>query len=361
MYSCRVIVFAALLLAAEASAQSQYDDRYEALAEAKRAYELIDTRNPNNDEQAAEATLIYGEGLLRVFELKESRKILKLALKRYEALHGRDAVELIPVLCLLAQADVSHPLSQPNQRYLKRARKIALEKLDNTSIDFADAMLTLGRLTLMHVAFMHAQPFRDPNLEPPADIAGEDLRLARQVYIANLDSNAMRIGAAEFALGLYYLARNERNEAVPHLQAALRIFDPSDAARRDLHITVRAQWGGWLESNGMRDEATTHYVAVGKILESVSNQNMLPLYRVAAVYPPGPLKAGISGYVEWRFTVDESGYVIDPEAIRIEGSEEFREEALRAILRFRYPPRFVDGVAVAQPGVTNRISFMLSD
>lgn len=361
MHKCLILALAALLLAAEASAQGSYDDVYGELAEAKRAYELIDTRDPKDDKQAAVTTLIYGERLLRVFELKESRRILKRALRRYEDLYGKDSVELIPVLGLLAQADVSHPQSQPNQRYLKRARKIALEELDNTSIDFADSMLAIGQLSLMQVTFMHAVPFQDPPREPPADIAGKDLHLAYQVYVAKLDSNSMRIGAAEFALGLFYLARNERDEALPHLQAALRIFDPSDAARRELHIAVRAQWGGWLESNGLRDEATIHYVAVGKLLESAPNQNMLPLYRMAPSYPPGPLRAGISGYVEWKFTVDESGYVIDPEAIQIVGSEDFREEALRAILQFRYPPRFIDGVAVAQPGVTNRISFMLRD
>jgi len=336
----------ALLLGAGVAAQSAGDSENEDLREARRSYELSEGRSPKDDKQLASATLNYGESLLREYRLAESRKMLKLALKRYEALYGKDSPELVPALLLLAQAEVSYPALRPNDRRLNRARKIAMDGLDNASTEFADQMLAIGQVSLY---------------DPPPKVAGSEIQSAYQIYLTTLGPHAMKTGEAAFAMGRYLMARNGLDEAQPYLESALKIFDPSDAARRERHIAVRTFWGGTLDGRGMRDKATVHYVAIGSLLESDASDEMLPLLRAAPVYPPGALRFGISGYVDWRFTVDEKGFVVDPEVVEIQGSEEFRKASLRALMRFRYPPRFVDGAPVAQSGVTTRITFTIMD
>jgi protein TonB len=42
-------------------------------------------------------------------------------------------------------------------------------------------------------------------------------------------------------------------------------------------------------------------------------------------------------------------------------SKLFERAAIRAVLKFKYKPRVVDGVPVEVPGVKTRISFQLED
>ena len=346
MFRFLIPTVAFLSITTGATAQSAGDGENEALREARRAYELIEELSPRNDMRAASATLEYGRNLQSVYELAKSRKVLKAALKSYKSLYGKNSPELIPVLLLLAQANASYPPIRPNRRYLNQARKIAKARLDNTSIEFADQMLAIGQVSLY---------------DPPPDVAETDIRSAYEIYLTTLEPTAKKLGEAEYALGRYYMRRNELDEAAPHLQSALRIFDPSDVERFAWHFAVRIFWGGSLESLGLRDQSTVHYVEMGRLRESSAGEKLLPLYRVAPYYPADALNAGISGYVDWEYSVDESGYVVEPEVIHIEGTSSFEKASLDALLKFRYPPRFIDGQAVATHGITNRITFMLQD
>lgn len=340
-----ILVLALLSVSVGAPAQEQFKDREKALYDAKRAYEMAEDSHTAEDFEVARATFDYGLALLRVLDVDESRDVLKLALKRYRDVYGGDSPELVNTLLLLAQADLVLQRSRSSKRYLKQARTIVAEAFDKSSIEYADYIYRIGRVALS-LSF--------------TDAAYEDLRSAHQVYVLRLKPQAIRLGETEHLLGQLYLDSGRIDQATPHLRAALEIFDPSDPTRLDRHIQVRASWGGALESLGLRDEATAHYVAVGRLKEPLDG-DLLPLYRVAPSYPRDALAAGVSGYVDWQFTVDESGYVVDPQVINIQGAKSFEKAALDALVKFRYPPRFVDGQAVATPGVTSQISFMLSD
>ena len=75
-------------------------------------------------------------------------------------------------------------------------------------------------------------------------------------------------------------------------------------------------------------------------------RELTPLVRVPAEYPMNALAKGVEGYVVLRFIVTESGTVRDPEVLRSEPEGVFDRAALRAVLRFKYQPQFVDGVPV---------------
>ena len=93
---------------------------------------------------------------------------------------------------------------------------------------------------------------------------------------------------------------------------------------------------------------------------NIAEGDYLPIVRVAPVYPARALSRGLEGFVDLQFTVTTAGTVRDPLVIQ-STSKLFERAAIRAVLKFKYKPRVVDGVPVEVPGVKTRISFMLED
>ncbi|PTB85363.1 energy transducer TonB [Pseudidiomarina aestuarii] len=84
-----------------------------------------------------------------------------------------------------------------------------------------------------------------------------------------------------------------------------------------------------------------------------------PIVRINPRYPPAAARDGINGWVLLRFTIDETGGVTDVEVIDSEPRRVFDQEARRALLRWKYKPKIVDGKAVRQPGQTVQLDFNL--
>ncbi|MBT8081238.1 MAG: energy transducer TonB [Gammaproteobacteria bacterium] len=93
---------------------------------------------------------------------------------------------------------------------------------------------------------------------------------------------------------------------------------------------------------------------------NIAEGDYLPIVRVAPVYPARALSRGLEGFVDLQFTVTTAGTVEDPVVIQSTSSL-FERAAIRAVLKFKYKPRVVDGVPVPVPGVKTRITFMLED
>jgi len=93
---------------------------------------------------------------------------------------------------------------------------------------------------------------------------------------------------------------------------------------------------------------------------NIAEGDYLPIVRVAPVYPARALSRGIEGYCDMSFTVTTTGTVKDP-IVTFSTSSLFERAATRAVLKFKYKPRVVDGVPVDVPGVTTRIRFQLEE
>lgn len=93
---------------------------------------------------------------------------------------------------------------------------------------------------------------------------------------------------------------------------------------------------------------------------NIAEGDYLPIVRVAPVYPARALSRGIEGYVDMSFTVTTTGTVRDPVVI-FSTSSLFDRAAERAVLKFKYKPRVVDGVPVDVPNVKTRISFQIEE
>ena len=93
---------------------------------------------------------------------------------------------------------------------------------------------------------------------------------------------------------------------------------------------------------------------------NIAEGDYLPIVRVAPVYPARALARGIEGYVGMEFTVTTTGTVRDPIVV-FSTSGLFNRAAERAVLKFKYKPRVVDGQPVEVPGVRTRITFKIEN
>jgi protein TonB len=124
-----------------------------------------------------------------------------------------------------------------------------------------------------------------------------------------------------------------------------------------------------------RFEAPVTDVAVNSSLNFRSDGEYLPILKVQPNYPQRALERGLVGWVVVEFTVDEIGRVIDPIVIdncvltwtpKLEQcadrpNKAFDKSALKAVTRFKYKPKVLDGQAIATVGVRNMITFELDE
>lgn len=88
--------------------------------------------------------------------------------------------------------------------------------------------------------------------------------------------------------------------------------------------------------------------------------DVIPIVRIAPQYPRQAAMARIEGWVEVEFTITETGSVEDARVLRARPPRVFDREALRAIQRWKFKPRIVDGVPVARRA-TQIIDFKLEE
>lgn len=74
-----------------------------------------------------------------------------------------------------------------------------------------------------------------------------------------------------------------------------------------------------------------------------SDGDVIPIVRIEPQYPRDALLRRIEGWVQLRFTINPDGSVSDPVVIAAEPPRIFNREAQRAILRWKFRPRIVDG------------------
>lgn len=93
---------------------------------------------------------------------------------------------------------------------------------------------------------------------------------------------------------------------------------------------------------------------------NIAEGDYLPIVRVAPIYPARAQSRGLEGYVDMSFTVTASGSVTNP-IVMYSTSSLFERAATRAVLKFKYKPRVVDGIPVDVVGVKTRITFRMED
>lgn len=88
--------------------------------------------------------------------------------------------------------------------------------------------------------------------------------------------------------------------------------------------------------------------------------DIIPVVVIRPMYPREAAMTGTEGWVKVEFTITEVGTVKDPRVVDANPPRIFNREAIRAILKWKFKPRVVEGVAVERRA-TQVIDFTLDE
>lgn len=91
------------------------------------------------------------------------------------------------------------------------------------------------------------------------------------------------------------------------------------------------------------------------------NRHATPIVRIPPQYPPNALARGIEGWVLVEFTINAGGTVENIVVIDGEPKGTFDRAAKRALKRWKYQPKIIDGRAVAQLNMREIFRFEIGD
>lgn len=79
--------------------------------------------------------------------------------------------------------------------------------------------------------------------------------------------------------------------------------------------------------------------------------NVIPLVRIPPRYPMRAARRRIEGWVKVEFTITEEGRVKDAVVVEAQPSDVFDQAALRAIAKWKFKPKIIDGETFEQRAV----------
>jgi len=86
----------------------------------------------------------------------------------------------------------------------------------------------------------------------------------------------------------------------------------------------------------------------------------LPIVRVEPMYPRRAQTRGIEGYCDMEFTVLKTGEVTNAVAT-VCSSSVFKNASIKAVLKWKYKPRVVNGEPIDSPGVRTRLTYQFEE
>jgi protein TonB len=98
--------------------------------------------------------------------------------------------------------------------------------------------------------------------------------------------------------------------------------------------------------------------APGLTVDGRRESDLIPLVRVAPQYPRQALRDGTEGWVDLEVVVNPDGTVRSARAASAQPRGVFEAAAVQAMLRSKFKPKVVDGIAVEQTAV-QRVDFKM--
>ncbi|MBP7665186.1 MAG: energy transducer TonB, partial [Shewanella sp.] len=256
----------------------------------------------------------------------KANELYQLALANYKVHYGKEALELIDPLLGAAQTAVE---AKDAKNDLLTAIAIA-EKSDKNKLLADVKMAAFNRLsnTELYTKSVRSYAFD-----------------AYDIYKEILPENAIDRVKATYVVGAVEYAEKHDDKAIPLLLEVVKQFEALNFSH-PYALSAHAYLVELYERQGKRDESTAHCIAIGKMRPWADAQEQQPIFRIVPDYPMSYVKQRKSGWVQLKFTVDENGFVKNPEILASKGGALFEKETLKMIDKWRYAPKFENGIAV---------------
>jgi protein TonB len=86
----------------------------------------------------------------------------------------------------------------------------------------------------------------------------------------------------------------------------------------------------------------------------------LPIVRVEPLYPRRAQSRGLEGFCDMEFTVTRTGEVVDAVATKCSSSV-FESASTKAVLKWKYKPRVVNGEPIDSSGVRTKLTYKFEE
>lgn len=100
------------------------------------------------------------------------------------------------------------------------------------------------------------------------------------------------------------------------------------------------------------------YIGSFAKVDKTEEGDVIPVVVIRPMYPRDAAMKGLEGWVKIEFTITAIGTVKNPRVVDALPARVFNREAIRAILKWKFKPRVIDGVAVERTA-TQVIDFSL--
>lgn len=317
------------------------DDSQLKLRTAQKAYELGRELYGDKGINSAKLALNYVVLLHKETEKNNADEIESFISKTYKNIYGDNSKELINLYYTFAKS-ISWSNSHKRNNYLDQMLIIA------SSLDESDPMLAAATRLTTGKEFINL-----------SNKKGKVVIDALDYFSKKFSDDEQRVVEAKFWVGKYYLMMNKQRKAISALTSNLPVFEKIKGANHPLELVTHAFLVQAYENKGMSDEATKHCKAIGSMKPWDDTQEPSPLYRINPEYPIEMAAKGKSGFVTLKFTITDIGTIDDIEVLEYKGKS-FVKPAKKALSKWRYAPKFVDGKAIAAKNQTVQLDFTIS-
>ena len=324
----------------------------EAVPQLQRALATLRSKYGVFDLRQQETLKTLAASLTALHRVPEAQDLMIYRARVAEKAYGEGDLKVVPVLCDLGDWFAEVGKAPEARMTFGAALDIVISKRSSNDL------LTVEPLRGIARTYMRRQSYPEAWLYPPSPPAcsapGPECGSAR------MDSTGKRI------VGPRKLDR----EGEHALQRALRILEADLGAPIPPRIETLLQLGDWYQIKKSPREALPYYQRAWQLIRTTPS---LPSSATTALdvpmrvsYPTPQIVGHVpavapeetrSHYVQVEFTVAADGSVSDAHIVDHDTRDRYAHDVLDAVRASRFRPKFVDGQAVATPGITYREVF----
>ncbi len=315
-------------------------DAAEQLKQAKLAFELGKARFGESHINSANLAMNYANAIelprnhdartASDSTLPQTSDLMEYVVEVYEKEYGEESVELIEPLLKLAGS-----YERGTNEELKAKSAVV------RSVKLAEKEAPLFKANVMTEAARVLNGTARYNKK-----ANSYLLDAYEIYVEHAPENSLERNLVAFQVAKYEMSKRRFTKAEKLLLGVVEQFQALDYSNT-IELAAHAFLVELYEKKGNREEATKHCLAIGSMKPWKDSQEQEPIFRTPPEFPMSALRRGKDGLVQMQFTVDEMGFVRDPEVIKSEGGKAFEKSALKTLQDWRFAPKFEDGKPVA--------------